>query len=94
MPSLYEGFGTTVLEAFATGVPAIVSNVSSIPEIAGDAAVLVNPTDVDEIAGAMITVMENEKLRKELQEKGKNQAIKFDWKKCAEETLEVYRGVC
>lgn len=91
MPSLYEGFGTTVLEAFATGTPAIVSNVSSIPEIAGDAAELVNPMDIQNIAEAMVKLSRNEELRNAYREKGKEQLEKFNWEKCARETLEVYK---
>ncbi len=92
MPSLYEGFGTTVLEAFATGTPAIVTNVSSIPEIAGDAARLVDPTNVEEIAINMIELSNSEKLKQDLREKGKKQVEKFNWEKCARETLEVYKS--
>jgi len=93
MPSLYEGFGTTVLEAFATGTPAIVSNVSSIPEIAGDAAELVNPIDVPNIAQVMIKFSRNEELKKTYREKGFRQLEKFNWEKCARETLEVYKSL-
>ena len=93
MPSLYEGFGTTVLEAFATGTPAIVSNVSSIPEIAGDAAELVNPMDVQNIADAMIKFSRNEELKQTYREKGFRQLEKFNWEKCARETLEVYKSL-
>ncbi len=93
MPSLYEGFGTTVLEAFATGTPAIVSNVSSIPEIAGDAAELVNPIDVQNIAQAMIKFSRNEELKQTYREKGRRQLEKFNWEKCAWETLEVYKSL-
>jgi len=92
MPSLYEGFGTTILEAFATGTPAIVSNVSSIPEIAGDAALFVNPLDVQDIAKAMTKFAYDENLKNEYREKGKRQLEKFDWNKCARETLEVYKS--
>jgi len=91
MPSLYEGFGTTILEAFATGTPAIVSNVSSIPEIAGDAAELVNPLDVKNITDAMTKLAHDENLKNSYREKGKKQLEKFDWDKCARETLEVYK---
>jgi len=91
MPSLYEGFGTTVLEAFATGTPAIVSNVSSIPEIAGDAAELVNPLSVQEIANAMLKLAEDENLKNIYREKGLRQVEKFNWEKTARETLEIYK---
>jgi glycosyltransferase involved in cell wall biosynthesis len=92
MPSLYEGFGTTVLEAFATGTPAIVSNVSSIPELAGEAAIRVNPVDVAEIADAMFKLANDEKMRQEYRQKGLAQVKNFDWEKCAKETLEVYNS--
>jgi glycosyltransferase involved in cell wall biosynthesis len=91
MPSLYEGFGTTVLEAFATGTPAIVSNVSSIPEIANGAAELVNPLNVQEIAAAMLKLSKDENLKNSYREKGKIQVEKFNWEKTARETLEVYK---
>jgi glycosyltransferase involved in cell wall biosynthesis len=93
MPSLYEGFGTTVLEAFATGTPAIVSNVSSIPEIAGDAAMLVDPNNGEEIANAMLKMAKDENLRNSYCEKGKIQVDKFNWEKCARETLDVYKSL-
>lgn len=92
MPSLYEGFGTTVLEAFATGVPVISSDVSSIPEIAGDAAKLVNPLDSKEIADAMFQFSENEELKNNYREKGKKQVEKFNWEKTAQETLALYKS--
>lgn len=93
MPSLYEGFGTTVLEAFATGVPAIVSGVSSIPEIAGDAARLVNPMDIKDIATAMFQFSQDENLKNSYREKGYAQVEKFNWEKCAQETLVVYKSL-
>lgn len=93
MPSLYEGFGTTVLEAFATGLPVIASNVSSIPEVAGDAAYLVNPLNIQEIAEAMYKFSQDEELKKSFREKGLAQVEKFNWEKCARETLEVYKNV-
>lgn len=92
MPSLYEGFGMTVLEAFATGTPAIISKVSSLPEIAGDAAFYVNPMNTDELAEAMLKFSQDENLRKEFREKGLEQVKKFDWQKTARETLEIYNS--
>jgi glycosyltransferase involved in cell wall biosynthesis len=92
-PSLYEGFGSTILEAFAAGIPVIASNVSSVPEIAGEAALLVNPIDTEEIARKMLMLAKDADLKKELQAKGKKQAEKFNWEKCARETLEVYKNI-
>ena len=91
MPSLYEGFGMTVLEAFATQTPAIISNVSSLPEIAGEAAYFVNPLDTEEISEAIWKFSQDEDLRNQYRQKGLEQARKFDWKKTARETLEVYK---
>jgi glycosyltransferase involved in cell wall biosynthesis len=94
MPSLCEGFGMTVLEAFATGTPAIISNVSSLPEIAGEAARFVNPVNTEEIAEAMADFANSDEQEKEKYvQKGFEQAKKFDWEKTAQETLEVYRSV-
>jgi glycosyltransferase involved in cell wall biosynthesis len=92
MPSLYEGFGMTVLEAFATGTPAIISKVSSLPEIAQDAAYYVNPVNTQEISEAMIKFSQDENLRNEYRNKGLEQVKKFDWQKTARETLEVYKS--
>ena len=92
MPSLYEGFGMTVLEAFATGTPAIVSNVSSIPEVAGDAAYQIDPINTQELAEAMTKFATDENLKNDFREKGKKQVEKFNWEKCARETLEVYKS--
>lgn len=93
LPSLYEGFGMTVLEAFATGAPAIVSKVSSLIEVAGDAAYFINPIDVDGIAEAMNKFSKDESLKNEYRQKGLAQAKKFDWDKVARETIEVYNQV-
>lgn len=92
MPSLYEGFGMTVLEAFATGTPAIISKVSSLPEIAGDAAYYVNPMNVDELSEAMLRFSQDENFRNGFKEKGFEQVKKFDWQKTARETLEIYNS--
>jgi len=92
MPSLYEGFGMTVLEAFATGTPAIISKVSSLPEIAGDAACYVNPVNIQEISDAMVKFSQDENLRNSYRDRGLQQVKKFDWQKTAKETLEVYES--
>ncbi len=93
MPSFHEGFGMTVLEAFATQTPAIVSNVASLPEIAGDAAYFINPISVEEITKAMVEFAGNEALREEYRAKGLLQAKKFNWEKTARETLEIYKSL-
>lgn len=93
MPSLYEGFGMTVLEAFATGTPAIVSGVSSIPEVAGDAALMVDPMKAESIAEAMERFASDDNLKQEFRQKGLKQVEKFDWIKCARETLEIYKSI-
>ena len=90
-PSLYEGFGLPPLEAMACGCPIITSNSSSLPEVAGDAAIMINPQNVNAFAGAIKRVLTDENLRKEMIEKGLKQAKKFSWEKCAKETLKVYR---
>ncbi len=89
-PSLYEGFGLPVLEAMAMGVPVVTSNVSSIPEITGDAALLVNPENVGEIAQAMERMMADTALREQLKTRGMHRAKEFTWEKAAQETLAVY----
>jgi glycosyltransferase involved in cell wall biosynthesis len=92
-PSLYEGFGLPPLEAMACGCPVITSNTSSLPEVVGDAGIMVNPYHVEEIARAIDLVLSNENLRREMIEKGLKQAQKFSWRKTAEETLKVYEEV-
>lgn len=88
-PSLYEGFGIPVLEAGACGVPVITSNTSSLPEVAGDAALLVDPHDVEAIADAMYRVLTDDALRAELIRRGHENVKRFSWEKCARETLAV-----
>lgn len=88
-PSLYEGFGIPVLEAGACGVPVITSNTSSLPEVAGDAALLVDPHDVDAIAEAMYRLLTDEALRADLARRGLENVKRFSWEKCARETLAV-----
>lgn len=93
MPSLHEGFGMTVLEAFATETPAIISKVASLPEIAGEAAMFVDPKSVDEIVKAMIKLADDASLREQYRAKGLQQAKKFDWNKTARQTLEIYKSL-
>ena len=92
-PSFHESFGMPIIEAMACGCPVITSNIFSMPEVAGDAAVLVNPYSVDEIANAMYAVLTNDRLRAKLRKKGLERAKQFSWRKCAEEHLKVYRMV-
>ena len=89
-PSLYEGFGLPVLEAMGCGVPVVTSNVASLPEVAGDAAVLVDPHDAAGMAAAFAEVVHNEVLRRTLQCKGIAQAQRFSWDTAARKTLDLY----
>ncbi len=92
-PSLWEGFGLPVIEAMACGTPVLTSDLSSLPEVAGDAAVLVPPTDVEAIADGLLRLLEDAALRADLAERGRRQAASFSWERCARETLAVYRSV-
>jgi len=92
-PSLYEGFGLPVLEGFASGVPVITSNTSSLPEVAGDAAVLVNPRSVEEIAQSMQQLVEQADYRNTLIQKGLLQANRFSWSETARQTRMVYQAM-
>lgn len=89
-PSLYEGFGLPPLEAMACGTPVVTSNVSSLPEVVGDAAVMVNPENVFEIARGMRDVLTNEELRARLIRKGREQLARFSWEENAREVLSAY----
>lgn len=93
LPSLYEGFGLPVLEAMKYGCPVITSNISSLPEAGGDAALYVDPNNTDDIASKMRKLLEDENLRKELIAKGKKQIEKFSWEKSAKETLAVLESL-
>ena len=89
-PSLYEGFGLAPLEAMASGTPVVASNVSSLPEAVGDAAVLVNPENVFDIARGIREALLDDDLRRRLILKGKEQAARFSWERTAREVIEVY----
>jgi alpha-1,3-rhamnosyl/mannosyltransferase len=90
-PSLYEGFGLPVLEAMASGIPVITSNQASLPEVAGDAGIMVEPRDGDALREAMLRLIEDEAEVRRRSELGLAQAAKFTWRACAGNTLAVYR---
>ena len=90
-PSLMEGFGLPVLEAMACGAPTVTSNASSLPEVAGDAALLVDPGDVDALAAALARILQEPALAAELRHRGLAQAARFSWQRTAQETAAVYR---
>jgi glycosyltransferase involved in cell wall biosynthesis len=90
-PSFFEGFGVPPIEAMACGAPVITSNTSSLPEVVGDAALLIDPHNTGELARAMLQVLENEQLREELRQKGYARAQHFTWPKSASKMLSVYQ---
>lgn len=92
-PSLYEGFGLPILEAMACGTPVIASNTSSMPEVAGDAALLVDPYDPEALASAMASVLTDEALREAFRQKGVARVKRFSWEAVARKTLEVYQAL-
>ncbi len=93
LPSLYEGFGLPVLEAMQNGCPVITSNVSSLPEAGGDAALYVNPLDASDIADKIDKVLEDSDLRGKMIKEGYEQVKKFSWEKTARETLDVLESL-
>lgn len=90
-PSKYEGFGLPPLEAMACGVPAIASNVSSLPEVVGDSGILVAPSDIEALTDAMTVMLQDSELRSTLSTRARARSLDFTWERCAEETLHVYR---
>ncbi len=92
-PSFCEGFGLPPLEAMACGTPVITSNASSLPEVVGEAGIMVDPHDVEGLAEAMLKVLGDPELRREMRAKGLAQAKKFSWKETARQTLNLYESV-
>ena len=92
-PSLYEGFGLPALEALACGAPTITSNTSALPEVVGDAALLVDPTSTDSIFAAISTLLSSPELRNELHCRGPKQAALFTWERAAAQTAAAYEGL-
>jgi glycosyltransferase involved in cell wall biosynthesis len=90
-PSRYEGFGLPVLEAMAAGAPVVTSNVSSLPEVAGDAALLVDPQDTAAIGAALTRILTEPGLAEQLRARGRVQAARFTWERTARETLALLR---
>jgi len=90
-PSLYEGFGIPVLESFACGCPCIVSNVSSLPEVAGKAALYIDPTSSESISHGVKSLLESSELRNSLIQRGYEQLASFSWKRTVSETLDLYQ---
>jgi glycosyltransferase involved in cell wall biosynthesis len=89
--SLYEGFGLPVLEAMQCGVPVITSNISSLPEVVGDAGIMLDPTDEDALCQSMLEVYRDPQLRTDLSERSRRRAQLFTWERCAHETISAYR---
>ena len=92
-PSLYEGFGLPPLEAMACGAPVITSNVSSLPEVVGDAALLVDPHSAQDIADAIVRVLSDPSLAAQLRARGLARAAAFSWERSVEKTLQIYKDV-
>ena len=92
-PSRYEGFGLPPLEAMACGTPVVCSNVSSLPEVVGDAAILVNPENVFDIARGISDMLLDEELRARMIRRGREQAARFSWNWTARQVLEIYKDV-
>jgi glycosyltransferase involved in cell wall biosynthesis len=90
-PSLYEGFGLPPLEAMQCGTPVITSNTSSLPEVMGNAGIMIDPHQEDELCQALSKVINSTELRSEMSQKSLQRASQFSWKKCAEQTAEVYQ---
>jgi glycosyltransferase involved in cell wall biosynthesis len=92
-PSLYEGFGLPLVKSLKVGTPIITSNISSMPEIVGNSAILVDPTSVDQISKALEKILHSQKLRSQLSIEGIAQSRKFSWTKTATQTIDVYNSI-
>jgi glycosyltransferase involved in cell wall biosynthesis len=92
-PSLYEGFGIPILEAMKVGTPVITSNLTAMPEVAGDAAILIDPRDIDDMVSAMDRLLHDHQLRQELADKGSHRAQAYSWERTSEQYLELYEEV-
>ena len=89
-PSLYEGFGLPPLEAMASGAPVMTSNTSSLPEVVGDAAILINPNDKEQIAKSLERIIRDPQLRHDMRIKGAEQVKKFNWARVARNIVGIY----
>ncbi|HVO23106.1 MAG TPA: glycosyltransferase, partial [Candidatus Margulisiibacteriota bacterium] len=92
-PSLLEGFGLPALEAMACGAPVVTAATTSLPEVCGDAAILVDPTNDGQMADALVEVLGNRNLQLELRRKGIERAKAFTWRRVAEDILDLYREI-
>jgi glycosyltransferase involved in cell wall biosynthesis len=92
-PTVYEGFGLPVLEAMACGIPVVTSDVSSLPEVVGEAGILVPPNDEEALSNAILLVWNDPDLRAQLSQQGRRRAANFTWQRTAQETLWVYQQV-
>jgi alpha-1,3-rhamnosyl/mannosyltransferase len=92
-PSLYEGFGLPVLEAMACGVPVVCSDTSSLPEVAGEAALFFDPTHVEAIITALERALADPDLRQDMQDRGLARAARFSWEQTARETRSIYSRI-
>ena len=92
-PSFAEGFGIPPLEAMASGCPVITSNTSALPEIVGQAGLLINPNDAEELADTLFLLIQDSELREKLAVKGKKRAENFQWGYSAKKILEVYNRI-
>lgn len=90
-PSFYEGFGLPPLEAMQCGTPVITSNTSSLPEVVGDAGIMIDPNDTESLCQAMLSIYKSSSLRQELSQKSVMRSKKFSWSRCAEETMKAYK---